>query len=152
MVSTSHSHPVICILAPKRTHGNIHTNSMKIHFHYFFFSDERNLEWLFFETNPDVTKEAQFSVFPQKQKLICLGPPLRIGRMVSRWLAELWSHWQRLTIEPLGGQDVIQVHLIVSNTNTTKIQKTNANTEKIQIQMLWKERKTNTNIDTARLK
>ena len=72
MASTSHSHPVICILAPKRTHGNIHTNSMKIHF-VNLFSDERSFEWLLFETSPNITKEAQFSVFPQKQKLICLG-------------------------------------------------------------------------------
>ena len=30
-------------------------------------------------------------------------------------------HWQSFTIEPLGGQDVFQVHLISSDTNTTKI-------------------------------
>ena len=41
---------------------------------YISFYDVRDFEWLLFETNPNITKEAQFSsVFPQKQKLICLG-------------------------------------------------------------------------------
>ena len=73
MVNTSHSHPVICILAPKHTHGNIHTNSMKIHFVHLF-SEGRNFGWLLFD---NITKEAQFSVFPQKQKLICLGATIQ---------------------------------------------------------------------------
>ena len=105
---------------------------MKINFVHFF-SDGRNFEWVLFE---NITMEAQFSVFPQKQKLICLGATIQDWQdgkpVTSRALVTLAEAHNRTTWG--AGCDPSASHRL--NTNTTKIQNTNAKTEK----------KTNTNV------
>ena len=99
---------------------------MKINFVHFF-SDGRNFEWVLFE---NITMEAQFSVFPQKQKLICLGATIQDWQdgkpVTSRALVTLAEAHNRTTwgagCDPSASHRLkykYKIHLIYKYSQTT---------------------------------